>query len=92
VPVELLRVERIDSWDSNASSHNVWLVRGWTVEEEPRLLTVRTLNAWNASLCKQSMDTKQLVWIGWKAGRYGARDMVTAKLDDTKFQHDEASQ
>jgi hypothetical protein len=49
MPVELLRVERIDSWDSNASSHNVWLVRGWTIEEEPRLLTVRTLNAWNAS-------------------------------------------
>jgi hypothetical protein len=68
------------------------LVRGWTVEEEPRLLTVRTLNAWNASLCKQAMGLKQLVWIGWKAGRYGARDMVTAKLDDTKFQHDEANQ
>ncbi len=88
MPLDLITVDRVDDWDGLAGSQTVWIVRGTTIEEQPRLLVVRTVKPFHASLCERAMKTKHAIWIGWREGRRGTKDITTVKLDETKFQQD----
>jgi len=90
MPMDLLRVDLVDAWEGVAGGKPVWIVRGTTVEEQPRVLKVLTINDLHASLCERAQKTNQLVWIGWRDGRAGSKLITTVKLDDSKFQAEEA--
>lgn len=91
MPLSLMSVERVDPWAGQDGSPDVWIVRGYTVEDVPELVKVRTLKPWAASLCERARDTQQRVWVTWKDGRGQTRDLVTVELDTTRFQYEDGA-
>jgi hypothetical protein len=83
--LDLMRVEQLQSWEGVAGAPTVWVVKGVTVEEQPRMLKVRTLKPLHASACERALRTGRLLWVGWRDARHGAKDMTTVRLDDTAF-------
>ena len=88
MPLDLMKVEQIDSWEGVAGAPTVWIVKGATLEERPRQLKVRTLKPLHAAACECALRTDSLIWVGWRDGRHGAKDMTTVKFDDSQFHHD----
>jgi hypothetical protein len=88
MPIDLVRVERLDTWEGVAGSPTVWIVRGTTIEDRPFFRKMRTANPLYASLCDRALKTDRLVWVGWRDGRHGNLEMTTVRLDDTKFEHE----
>ena len=85
---DLVRVTRIDGpWRTADPSVEGYTVTGTTIEAAPRTLQVQTINYWMASVCERSIERNRLVWIAWRDTRW-AKDIVTAREDDSKWQHD----
>jgi hypothetical protein len=88
MPLDLVKVERVDPCRTSNPRVTSYLVTGDTIEDQPRRLQVQTINDLRASLCARAKQTERLIWIGWKDSKYG-RDIVTVRLDDSKFSYDE---
>lgn len=92
MPLSLFKVERIAEWPTEKAGVTLFLIKGQTVEEPPHFLTLKTCNAWFASLCKREGEAGKYVWTGWRESRnYNEGDLITCKPDDTKFQHGEVA-
>ncbi len=96
MPLDLLKVRRVDVFDTKKPGVTLFVITGETVEEHPRDMRLKTFKAWDATLCKRAGETDRLVWITWKDGRpepfslYKQADLVKCSLDETKFTYDEA--
>ena len=86
---ELLRINRIDEWPSDAYGA-VWIIRATTVEADPRLVVLRTVDGWKASICDRAKVQNSLVWASWRDGFKGDVWLQHVEPDQTKFHHDEA--
>lgn len=86
---ELVRVERVDPCPTVNPRVTSYLVTGETVEEQPRHVQFQTVNDLKASICSRSKPLKRLVWVGWRDGRFGAKEIVTVELDDSRFVHED---
>lgn len=86
---ELVRVERVDPWQTANPSVKGYTVTGATIEETPRTVQFHTINDLKASLCAVAAQKDRLIWIGWRDSRFGVKDIVTAELDDSRFQHED---
>ena len=87
---ELMKVLRVDEWPALPGGSAVYLIKGETVEEHPRWVTLKTTDAWKASLCQESQKAGRWVWVRWQESFKGDAWLRTVEPDTTKFQHDEA--
>ena len=85
---ELVRIERVDSWQTANPSVTGHTITGETVEETPRSVQFQTFNDWKASLCAGAAQKHQLIWIGWRDTAKWGKDIVTAEIDTSKWQHE----
>lgn len=90
MPLDLIAIERIDPVQTANPRVTAFLITGEAMDVPRRHIQVETINEWKASICQRAKDAGQMVWVGWKDGRCRSKEIVTVKLDDTKFQHDEA--
>lgn len=84
---ELVKVERVDPWQTQTPGVMGYTVTGVTIEESPRTVQFQTISDWKAAICSRAIQLEQWVWIGWRDSRFGVKDIVTVELDSTKFQH-----
>lgn len=89
MPTDLIRVERVDPCKTVNPQVTSYLVTGETVEETPRTVQFSTINDLKASLCSRARQLERYVWIGWRDGRFQSKDIVTVKLDDSKWGSDD---
>lgn len=90
MPLDLFKVERIDTWPVGPVT--VYLIKGETVEERPRWLTLKTIKPLFAAACERAKETGTYVSAGWRQNRnFGEGDLITCELDRSKFSYDEAS-
>jgi hypothetical protein len=87
---DLLRVEDVTEFETRGGK-TLYVVKGYTVEETPHILRVRTLNPWEASLCRENIG-KRLVWVTYEralsAKSYLEYNMTRPPaLDDSRFEH-----
>ncbi len=85
---ELVRVERVDPCPTVNPNVTTWTVTGETIEQYPRTVQFQTINDLKASICSRGKQLERLVWVGWRDSRFGVKDIVTAELDDSKWQHE----
>lgn len=97
MPLDLIRVRRVDDYPTKRPGVTLFAVKGETVEESPRYMTLKTFKPLVAALCLRAAAVEQLVWIGWKDGRpepFSAdkqADIVTCELDQTKFRYEDGA-
>lgn len=89
--LDLIKVERVDPCRTVNPNVTRYTVTGITVEEQPRTVQFGTVNDLKASLCARAKQTERYIWIGWMERRFSTREIVSVKLDDSKFEHEEAS-
>lgn len=83
MPRELVRVERV------VSGTPPFTIHGETVEDRPKPLTVHTWDALKASACQRALETQRYVWMTWRDRHFGFCDLVTVRLDDSKWGSDD---
>ncbi len=91
MPLDLVRVERVDPWQTADPGVMGYTVTGATIEDQPRTVQFQTINDWKASICSVSAERGKLLWIGWKDSRFGVKDIVSVELDTSKFEHEGAA-
>lgn len=88
---ELFRVSRIDCWDATPGSHPVYIIKGETVEDVPQRKTLKTVDAWKASLLQRLHESGQLAWVTWRLAMRGDDWLQTVAPDDTKFRYEDGA-
>lgn len=88
VPRDLVKVFRVDPWPTSSPGVTGYTVTGETVETHPRHVQFHTVNDLKASMCSRGKQLERWAWVGWRDGRFGAKEIVTVELDDSKFQHE----
>ncbi len=78
---ELVRIERVDQGETRRKQIPCFLVTANTVGDEnlSRMVQVQTVNAWRASLCREAINSRALIWLTWHRGPYG-KDMIGVEL------------
>jgi hypothetical protein len=87
MPRDLVKVLRVDPCMTVNPQVTSYTVTGETVTAQPRHVQFQTINDLKASICSRGKQLERWVWIGWKDGRFNAKEIVTVELDDSRFVH-----
>lgn len=85
MPLYLVRVDHIGSVGTVNPQVRQYCISATTVDEAPRSVQFVTINTLRASLCERALKVGQLVWVMWKDGLHRSRDIVSVRLDDSRF-------
>lgn len=81
MPVDIIRVERVDSTPTVRSDLQRYLVTGRHADASLGGFQAYTLNAMRAALCECAHRLGAAVRITWKDGRMHTRDIVDVTLE-----------
>lgn len=89
MPLTLVTVDRVRSVATANPRVEQYFVDAHTVDELPLIVHFVTISQLRATLCQRAKDLGLYIWIVWRDGRYGTKEITSVQLDDSKFDYDE---
>lgn len=84
MPLDLVRVERVDALPTVKPNLQQFTVIAYTVEDVPRVTHYTTVNALRASLCQAAVKSRAALWLTWRENAWG-KDILRVETDDTSW-------
>lgn len=85
MPLDLVKVERVDPVPTSKPGCTNYTVTAITIEGTPRTVQYQTINEWKASICDQARKNKTAIWVTWKSSNFRSKDITTVSADDTRW-------